>query len=296
MLVKDDDWSISDRNSLDPDPSPIKALRLLHLPVYNRLYQACIIAMLKMRIVKVYFLLQWLPSTLVKSCRQYSQYFAHNVLLFCLSQDRSKVLPTREHKGLLWSPFVFGLLVTTQHGPPHQCSEIAKFHASNAYSFHILWQKIGPLCRILMTKARMWWLPNCFKLLFFGIFALVTFMAIKKWSFLFKYPSESENHAAPVTESEIGKWFQQCLAGTVAHRGLGGRLYSKKGDGGIWSWVGVLVEWNSGRIFTSLTGVGCGVRGVAGWQDVITDGCTAGGKPAYIISSSWNGSHHSVTS
>ena len=49
-----------------------------------------------------------------------------------------------------------------------------------------------------------------------------------------------------------------------------------------------LGEWlnGSGRMFTSLTGVGCGVRGVASWQDVITDGCTAGGKPAYIISSS----------
>ena len=136
----------------------------------------------------------------MKSCRQYSQYFAHNVLLFCLSQDRSKVLPTREHKGLLWSPFVFSRLVTTQHGPPHQCSEIAKFHASNAYSFHILWQKIGPLCRILVMKARMWWWPDCFKLLFFGIFALVTFMTIKKWSFLFKYPSESGNHVAPVVQ------------------------------------------------------------------------------------------------
>ena len=41
-----------------------------------------------------------------------------------------------------------------------------------------------------------------------------------------------------------------------------------------------LGEWlnGSGRMFTSLTGVGCGVRGVASWQDVITDGCTVGGE------------------
>ena len=44
-----------------------------------------------------------------------------------------------------------------------------------------------------------------------------------------------------------------------------------------------------------LTGVGCGVRGVASWQDVITDGSTAEEeeKPPHIISSSSSaGWHH----
>ena len=42
-----------------------------------------------------------------------------------------------------------------------------------------------------------------------------------------------------------------------------------------------------------LTGVGCGVRGVASWQDVITDGSTEEEeKPPHIISSSSTGWHH----
>ena len=58
-----------------------------------------------------------------------------------------------------------------------------------------------------------------------------------------------------------------------------------------------LEDWlnGTGRMFTSLTGVGCGVRGVAGRPDVITDGCTVGvGNPAYIISSSSTGWHHFI--
>ena len=48
-------------------------------------------------------------------------------------------------------------------------------------------------------------------------------------------------------------------------------------------------------VLDDLTGMGCGVRGVASWQDVITDGSTAEEeeKPAHIISSSSSaGWHH----
>ena len=57
--------------------------------------------------------------------------------------------------------------------------------------------------------------------------------------------------------------------------------YELNRDGGLEGWWGGvegLEDWlnGTGRMFTSLTGVGCGVRGVAGRPDVITDGCTVG--------------------
>ena len=72
------------------------------------------------------------------------------------------------------------------------------------------------------------------------------------------------------TDGRESKGYVECTR-------LGGRAwlqYELNRDGGL---VG-LEDWlnGTGRMFTSLTGVGCGVRGVAGRPDVITDGCTVG--------------------
>ena len=181
-----------DRNSLDPPP--IKALRLIHLPVYNRGYQrmvilhqpdveesgSCNASMVlgpqgylfgTLLLRKNFWLMLY---TVHYSCLDSCKFMAHKGRLFqfCCQQcslvstlARSVLGVLCPHRGTLVALVSFCLRVdqlvpTPQHGPPHHCCLIAKFHARKCLFISHYTAKDWT---IVQTSGEVWYLrrPNC---------------------------------------------------------------------------------------------------------------------------------------